>query len=103
MLQPFALDDPPRFAALGDEADETPSLPSPPALDHERSDVSSAVVHPPRLLTRVRDRIRFKHYSIRTEVIYVDWIKRFIRFHGNRHPSALGAAEVEGYLTHLAV
>jgi integron integrase len=57
----------------------------------------------PRLLDRVRDRVRVKHYSIRTEQVYVDWIKRFIRFHGKRHPSELGAPEVEAFLTHLAV
>ena len=57
----------------------------------------------PRLLDGVRDRIRVKHYSIRTEQAYVDWIKRFIRFHGKRHPAELGAAEVEAFLTHLAV
>ena len=58
---------------------------------------------PPRLLTRVRDRIRYKHYSIRTEQAYVDWIKRFIYFHDKRHPSELGVAEVEAFLTDLAV
>jgi integron integrase len=58
---------------------------------------------PPKLLDQVRDRIRVKHYSIRTETQYVQWIKRFILFHGKRHPSELGAAEVEAFLTHLAV
>ena len=57
----------------------------------------------PRLLTRVRDKIRLKHYSIRTEHAYVDWIRRFIRFHGKRHPIDLGPAEVESFLTHFAV
>jgi integron integrase len=57
----------------------------------------------PRLLDRVRDRIRVKHYSIRTEQAYVDWIRRFIRFHGKRHPAELGPTEVEAFLTHLAV
>jgi integron integrase len=57
----------------------------------------------PRLLARVRDKIRLKHYSIRTEQAYVDWIRRFIRFHGKRHPGELGAAEVEAFLTDLAV
>lgn len=57
----------------------------------------------PKLLDRVRDRIRVKHYSIRTEHAYVDWIKRFIHFHGKRHPKDLGAPEVEAFLTHLAV
>ena len=59
--------------------------------------------HPPGLLDRVRDRIRLKHYSIRTEQAYVDWIRRFILFHGKQHPAGLGAAEVEAFLTHLAV
>src|SRR5215470_17595854 len=57
----------------------------------------------PRLLARVRDKIRFKHYNIRTEQAYVDWIKRFIRFHGKRHPTTLGAPEAESFLTDLAV
>jgi len=51
----------------------------------------------------VRDRIRLKHYSIRTEDTYVDWARRFILFHGKRHPRDLGAGEVESFLTHLAV
>ncbi|MDP1770643.1 MAG: integron integrase [Methylobacter sp.] len=58
---------------------------------------------PPKLLDQVRDRIRVKHYSIRTETQYVQWIKRFILFHGKRHPQEMGAAEVEAFLTHLAV
>jgi integron integrase len=57
----------------------------------------------PRLLTRLRDKIRLKHYSIRTEQAYVEWIRRFIRFHGKRHPAAMGAPEVEAFLTDLAV
>lgn len=55
----------------------------------------------PRLLDLVRARIRFKHYSLRTEQAYLDWIRRFIRFHGNRHPSDLGHADVVRFLTHL--
>src|SRR5947207_1621963 len=58
---------------------------------------------PPRLLARARDRIRFKHYSLRTEEAYVEWIRRFIIFHDKRHPSELGAFEVEAFLTDLAV
>ncbi|MEO8739896.1 MAG: integron integrase [Casimicrobiaceae bacterium] len=57
----------------------------------------------PRLLDRVRDKIRLKHYSIRTEQAYLDWIRRFIRFHGKRHPVELGRLEVEAFLTNLAV
>jgi len=60
-------------------------------------------IPPVPLLDRVRDRIRVKHYSIRTEQAYCDWIKRFVIFHGKRHPSGLGAAEVEAFLTSLAV
>ncbi len=56
-----------------------------------------------KLLDQVRGKIRLKHYSIRTEQAYVDWIKRFILHHDKRHPRELGAAEVEAFLTHLAV
>jgi integron integrase len=57
----------------------------------------------PRLLEEVRERLRVKHYSIRTEEQYVQWIRRFVLFHGKRHPRGMGAAEVEQFLTHLAV
>ena len=57
----------------------------------------------PRLLDLMRDKIRYKHYSIRTEAAYVDWARRYILFHGKRHPSCMGAKEVEAFLTHLAV
>ncbi len=57
----------------------------------------------PRLLDQVRHRCRVKHYSIRTEKRYVDWIRRFILFHDKRHPVEMGAPEVEAFLTHLAV
>mgnify|MGYP006158593275 CR=1 FL=1 len=49
----------------------------------------------PRLLDQVRGKIRLKHYSIRTEQSYLDWIKRYIIFHDKQHPAGLGAAEVE--------
>jgi integron integrase len=57
----------------------------------------------PRLLDQVREAIRVRHYSIRTEDAYVNWIRQFIRFHGTRHPVELGEAEVNAFLTHLAV
>jgi integron integrase len=57
----------------------------------------------PKLLDQVRDKIRLKHYSIRTEQAYTDWVRRFILFHKKRHPGDMGAAEVEQFLTHLAV
>jgi integrase len=56
-----------------------------------------------KLLDRVRDRVRTLHYSIRTEDAYTQWIKRFILFHGKRHPQEMGAPELEAFLTHLAV
>ena len=57
----------------------------------------------PRLLNQVRDKIRLKHYSIRTEQAYTEWVKRFVLFHKKRHPKDMGAGEVEQFLTHLAV
>lgn len=60
-------------------------------------------MHAPKLLDRVRYAIRLKHYSIRTEEAYVQWVRRFILFHNKRHPNEMGVAEVEAFLTHLAV
>jgi integron integrase len=57
----------------------------------------------PRLLDRVREALRTRHYSRRTEQAYVAWIRRFIFFHGKRHPAELGAAEVASFLSALAV
>ena len=51
--------------------------------------------HPPKLLDQVRDAIRLKHYSIRTETCYVDWIKRYILFHNKRHPKDMDGAEIK--------
>jgi integron integrase len=56
----------------------------------------------PKLLDQVRDVMRRKHYSIRTEQSYIDWIRRFILFHGKRHPAQMAEAEVTAFLTHLA-
>ncbi len=64
------------------------------------SDSSS---RPPKLLDQLRDRIRVKHYSIRTEQAYVQWVKRYLFFHGMRHPNEMGKPEVEAFLTSLAV
>lgn len=57
----------------------------------------------PRLLDQMREQIRLKHYSIRTERVYCEWVRRFIRFHHYRHPLEMGAAEVEAFLSDLAV
>lgn len=56
----------------------------------------------PRLLDRVRGAIRLRHYSVRTEQAYVEWIRKFILFHGKRHPREMGSDEVSAFLTHLA-
>ncbi len=56
----------------------------------------------PRLLDRVRECCRVRHYSIRTERAYVGWIRRFIRANGKRHPREMGGEEVSAFLTHLA-
>jgi integron integrase len=56
-----------------------------------------------RLLDQVRDKIRLKHYSIRTEQAYLDWIRRFILFHNKQHPLEMGKIEIEDFLSHLAV
>jgi len=61
------------------------------------------MIEEPRLLDRLRDRIRLKHYSIRTEKTYLDWNRRFILFHNKKHPRTMGAKEVEQFLTYLAV
>ncbi len=58
---------------------------------------------PKKLLDQVRDVIRLKHYSIRTEQAYIDWIKRYILFHDKRHPQEMDYREIEAFLTHLAV
>ncbi|MDT8449915.1 MAG: phage integrase N-terminal SAM-like domain-containing protein [Wenzhouxiangellaceae bacterium] len=56
-----------------------------------------------KLLDRMRRIIRVKHYSLRTERAYVHWAKRFILFHGQRHPESMGANEVTAFLSFLAV
>jgi site-specific recombinase XerD len=56
-----------------------------------------------KLETRLRETMRFKHYSLRTEEAYVGWYLRFVKFHELRHPKEMGAVEVEAFLTYLAV
>jgi integron integrase len=64
---------------------------------------TAVVASSPKLLDRVRWHLRVKHYSIRTEQAYVDWIRRFILFHHKRHPNEMGEKEITEFLTHLAV
>lgn len=61
------------------------------------------MAQPPKLLDRVRHACRVRHYSHRTEDAYHDWARRFILFHGKRHPETMAEAEVNTFLTHLAV
>ena len=77
-----------------------PTASSPALLWQE---TSPPAVRPPRLLDRVRQAIRVRHYSRRTEKAYVAWTRRYILFHGKRHPSEMGAAEITQYLSSLAV
>ena len=58
---------------------------------------------PPKLLDQLRDRLRIKHYSLRTEQAYIQWVKRYIHFHNTRHPTEMGKPELEAFLTFLAV
>lgn len=58
---------------------------------------------PPKLLDRLRGAARARHFSVRKEEAYVMWSRRFILFDGKRHPSAMGADEVNAFLSHLAV
>jgi integron integrase len=68
----------------------------------ERPSLAVATSGAPTLLDRVRQTIRAKHYSRRTESAYVDWIRRYILFHQKRHPSEMGAPEIAAFLTWLA-
>lgn len=55
-----------------------------------------------RLLDRVREAVRVRHYSLRTEKAYVEWTRKFVLHHGRRHPLEMGATEVQAFLSHLA-
>lgn len=63
----------------------------------------NSAAKPKKLLDQVRDVLRVKHYAYRTEKTYIFWIRRFILFHGKRHPSEMGSRQIQEFLTHLAV
>ena len=65
--------------------------------------VTTARPGKPKLLDEVREVLRLKHYSLRTEETYVGWVRRFVLFHGKRHPKEMGEPEIASFLTHLAV
>jgi len=81
------------FAVVREEAPGFPSSAS----------AASTSSPPPKLLDRVREVLRFKHYSLRTEEVYTGWIRRYVLFHGKRHPDSLGTEEVRAFLTDLAL
>jgi Phage integrase, N-terminal SAM-like domain len=58
---------------------------------------------PPKLLKQIREVMRARHSSLRTEATYLSWMKRFILFHGKRHPREMGGQEVQQFLSYLAV
>ena len=79
-----------------------PTLPARKTLRPVQAAQQLPPLKSPRVLGQLRERLRFLHYSPRTEEVYVYWVKAFIRFHGFRHPAELGGTEVEAFLTHLA-
>lgn len=91
-----------RAAAFEDSArdDETQAPPGRPASEQASEQAPSGKG---RLLNRVRAVLRTRHYALRTEDAYVHWIKRFVLFHGKRHPNEMGAIEVRDFIEHLAL
>jgi integron integrase len=91
------------WQALGflyrEEIGRVVALPELEAVKETKSNSTSK----PRLLDQVREALRLLHYSLRTEECYVMWARRYILFHGKRHPLEMGAREIEEFLTHLAV
>jgi integrase len=90
---------------LGPRCDRSDTV-SPPSARPPRPvvrETAAAGPSKPKLLDRVRHAVRARHYSPRTEKACVHWIKRYIFFHGKRHPGEIGAAEVTAFLTALAV
>ncbi|MBW2741713.1 MAG: phage integrase N-terminal SAM-like domain-containing protein [Deltaproteobacteria bacterium] len=68
--------------------------PAKPKHCEERKAFYRSDTRQPKLLDQVRNRIRCKHYSIRTEQAYIEWIKKFIFYHGKRHPAEMGKKEI---------
>jgi hypothetical protein len=64
--------------------------------------MDSTTAKAPRLMDLLRSRIRYLHYSYRTEQAYVYWAKRFIYFHNKKHPKEMGETEIAGFLNHLS-
>lgn len=78
------------------------NYPRPPLRVVDKGSQQAASAVQPKLLERMRDAIRYKHYSIRTEQSYLGWARRFILFHDKRHPETMGEVEITEFLTSLA-
>lgn len=87
---------------MGDSNKENPIRPTGIPAPQIVHGYSSPSVPKPRLLDQVRQAIRTRQYSYKTEKAYVGWIKRFIFFHGKRHPAEMGEAEIARFLSSLA-
>ena len=73
------------------------------SLEGQQPYKQSRTVRKPRLLEQLRQALRSRHYSRRTEQTYCQWVKRFIYFHKVRHPAEMAEPEINAFLTHLAV
>lgn len=73
------------------------------SLINPQPSLPAAPGQPPKLLDQLKTEIRLRHYSIRTEQSYVDWAKRYIFFHGKKHPKDMGETEIRSFLSHLAI
>lgn len=67
------------------------------------SDFAEKTLQKPRVIDQLRERLRYRHYSLRTEQAYLHWVKRFIYFHNKRHPLDMGREEIVSFLSHLAI
>jgi Phage integrase, N-terminal SAM-like domain len=80
-------------------------VPHPGSVQAILVDMTSTAIRPqgPKLLQQLREALRAHHYNPRTEEAYVAWVRRYVRFHGLRHPGELGESEIRQFLTALAV
>ncbi len=77
--------------------------PSDPHAEKKEQAHSPPTIRPPKLMDQLREALRSRHYSRRTEQTYCSWVRRFIHFHGVRHPADMAEPEINAFLTHLAV
>jgi hypothetical protein len=87
---------------MGSDSSWAPPRPSQEPESSGGPELEPSRGRPPRLLDQLHQALRLRHRSTRTEEAYVDWVKRFILFHGKRHPRELGSEEITEFLNHLA-